>query len=149
MLPKQEFIGLLIGAARRKIKQSVSLRSEPHKLSTLQFWVLVALQSSPGLSLSQLAELQRMEMPNASRVVTSLVKRRLVKLKRDSADRRRAVLELTAGGQRMARKLQRPADLVRDAQVAGMTSEEVETLCALLHRVIDNLEKLDAASEQV
>ena len=149
MLVQQEYIGLLIGAARRKIKQSVSLRSEPHKLSTLQFWVLVALQSSPGLSLSQLAELQRMEMPNASRVVTSLVKRRLVKLKRDSADRRRAVLELTAGGQRMARKLQRPADLVRDAQVAGMTSEEVETLCALLHRVIDNLEKLDAASEQV
>jgi DNA-binding MarR family transcriptional regulator len=145
MLPKQEYVGLLIGAARRRVKQSITVRAEPHNLSSLQFWVLVVLAASPGLTLGGLAEQQRMEMANASRVVSSLVKRRLIKLRRDPDDRRRARLELTAGGALLARKLQRSADDVRGAVVAGMTAEEVETLRALLRRVIKNLDTLDAA----
>ena len=56
------------------------------------------------------------------------------------------MLELTASGQQMARKLQRSAERVRDAQIAGMTDQEVETLRTLLLRVISNLEELDAST---
>ncbi len=142
MLPKQEYVGVLIGAARRRVKQLVSARAEPHNLSSLQFWVLVSLEQQPNLSLGELAERQRLEMPNASRVVASLIKRRLIKLKRDPVDRRRAQLELTQSGVALARKLQRAADEVRGAVVAGMSPEEVETLRTLLLRVIGNLESL-------
>jgi len=145
MLPKQEYVGLLIGAARRRIKQSVTARAEPQGLSSLQFWVLVLLHNSPGLSLGELAEKQRLEVPNASRVVGSLVKRRMVRLKRDPADRRRAQLELTPNGLALARKLQKAADDVRGAVVAGMSAEEVETFRSLLRRVLDNLEQLDSS----
>jgi len=145
MLPKQEYVGLLIGAARRRVKQSVTARAELHNLSSLQFWALVALDANPGLSLGELAERQRMEMPNASRVVASLVKRRMIKLTRDPGDRRRAMLELTAAGSAMARKLQKSADDVRGAVVAGMTPDEIEGFRSLLLRVIENLEQLDSA----
>jgi len=145
MLPKQEYVGLLIGAARRRVKQSVTIRAEPHGLSTLQFWVLVTLNANPGISLSELAERQRLEMPNASRVVASLVKRRMARLKRDPHDRRRAQLELTPAGVAMARKLESAADEIRAAVVAGMSAAEIETLRGLLRRVIGNLEQLDAA----
>ena len=145
MLPKQEYVGLLIGAARRRVKQSVTSRAELHNLSSLQFWALVALDANPGLSLGELAERQRMEMPNASRVVTSLVKRRMIKLTRDPSDRRRAKLELTAAGSAMARKLQKSADEVRAAVVEGMTPDEIDGFRSLLLRVIENLEQLDSA----
>ncbi len=129
------------------MKQLVAARAEPHNLSSLQFWVLVSLDQHPGLSLGELAERQRLEMPNASRVVASLVKRRLIKLKRDPGDRRRAQLELTQSGVALSRKLQRAADEVRSAVVAGMSPEEVESLRALLLRVIGNLESLGVEND--
>jgi DNA-binding MarR family transcriptional regulator len=146
MLPKQEYVGVLIGAARRRVKQSITARAAPHNLSSLQFWILVVLHDNPCLSLGELAERQRMEMPNTSRVVASLVKRRMIKLKRDPNDRRKAQLELTAAGTAMARKLQKAADDVRSAVTSGMTPEEVESLRGLLRRVLVNLDELDAAA---
>jgi DNA-binding MarR family transcriptional regulator len=145
MLPKQEYVGLLIGQARRRIKQAVTTRAAPHNLSSLQFWVLVALHTHAGLSLGEVAELQRLEMPNASRVVASLVQRKLVKLKRDPSDRRRTLFELTAGGTQLARKLQKSADDVRGAVVAGLSPEEVDQFRTLLRRVVESLEQLDLA----
>jgi len=51
----EEPIGLLIAAARHRIKQAVGSRVRPYDLTTQQFWVLVAIYERPGFSLGELA----------------------------------------------------------------------------------------------
>jgi DNA-binding MarR family transcriptional regulator len=140
MLEQQEYIGLLIGAARRRLKQAVLTRLVPHRLSTQQFWILLAIRDLPGASLGAVAERQRLDLPTASRVVTSLCERGLVLLERSLDDRRRASVKLTTKGEALTRKLQPIADSARAAVVQGLSAAEQETLRKLLRRVIANLD---------
>ena len=148
MLANQEYVGLLIDAARRRLKLAVLAALEPFELSTQQFWVLLAVRVLPGGSLGAVAERQRMDLPSASRIVTSLVERGLVLLERSLEDRRRASVRLTAKGEALARKLQPVADEVRAAVVSGFSAEEQEVLRGLLRRVIENLEAREQKSLQ-
>ena len=52
---EHEHIGLLIGTARRRIKQALGSRVRHYGLTPRQFWILVALYEHPGLSLRELA----------------------------------------------------------------------------------------------
>ena len=140
MLEQQEYIGLLIGAARRRLKQAVIAHLVPHRLSTQQFWILLAIRDLPGASLGAVAERQRLDLPTASRVVTSLCERDLVVLERSLDDRRRASVKLTAKGETLTRKLQPIADSTRGAVVQGLSNGEQETLRKLLRKVITNLD---------
>ena len=146
MLPRQEYLGLLIGAARRRLKQAVLERLGPYRLSTQQFWVLLAIGELPGASLGAVAERQRLDLPTASRVVTTLVRRRLALLERSADDRRRASVRLTAEGEQLARKVHSIADGVRGAAVQGLSAAEQETLRALLKKVIANLDAFSEAA---
>jgi DNA-binding MarR family transcriptional regulator len=134
MLAQQEYIGLLIGAARRRLKQAVMRRIEPHGLAAPQFWLLLAIRELPGASLGALAERQRLELSSASKMITGLAERGLVSLERPSQDRRRLSAALTPKGAALARKLQPVADEVRSAVVAGLTPAEQEALRRLLRR---------------
>ena len=140
MLEQQEYIGLLIGAARSRLKQSVLAHLVPHRLSTQQFWILLAIRDLPGASLGAVAERQRLDLPTASRVVQSLCERGYAVLERSLDDRRRASVKLTSKGEALARKLQPIADGARSAVVAGLTPAEQEALRKLLRRVIVNLD---------
>ena len=148
MLANQEYVGLLIGAARRRLKQAVLAALEPFGLSTQQFWVLLAVRSLPGGSLGAVAERQRIDLPSASRIVTGLCERGLVLLERSLEDRRRASVRLTVKGEQLARKLQPVADEVRAAVVDGLSPEEQESLRSLLRRVIKNLEERERRAAQ-
>jgi DNA-binding MarR family transcriptional regulator len=143
MLRRQEYPGLLIAVARRRIKQAVLARAARHGLSLQQFWVLVALQEREGPSQGELAAALRMDAPTASRVVAALVRRRLVRTEVDALDRRRTHVLLTRTGIELARALTRSADEIRGALVHGMTAAEVEVLRVGLQRVITNMERLD------
>ncbi len=142
MLSKQENVGLLVDAVVRKTRHAIIRRARPHQVSPQQFWVLLELATNSGLMLTQLAELHGLLMANASRAVSGLVARKLVKIQPDPIDRRKGHLELTASGTALARKLQREADEVRAAAEAGLDTEDAERLRALLHRVIANLDQL-------
>ena len=63
-----------------------------------QLGVLVMLVNGPQ-DLSALAERLQVSLPTVSRMVASLVDRGWVRRRRDPADRRRVVVELTASGQ--------------------------------------------------
>jgi len=142
MLSKQDYLGLLIDTALRKVKHIIALRARPHRISAQQFWVLIELAGDSGLHLTELAERHGMQMANASRVVGGLIERKLVKVQRDPADRRKGHLELTASGTALARKLQREAELLSGAAESGMNAEEAARLRALLRRMIENLDQL-------
>jgi DNA-binding MarR family transcriptional regulator len=149
-LQRQEYPGLLIGAARRRIRQAITARVRAHGLSSQQFWVLVSIQTHPGSSLTELANRQRLDQPTASRVVLALTKRKLVRAAGHPEDRRRLQLWITPSGASLARKLVAIAEEVRSAVVEGMSPEELEALRAGLRKVIENMERFEqrhAASE--
>jgi DNA-binding MarR family transcriptional regulator len=136
-----EYVGMLIAAARRRIKQSVLARAAEHGLTVQQFWFLVALRERPGISQAELAERVRADAPTVSRVVTALTRRRLVRAEPDPRDRRRASLRLTPAGERLGDLATATAREIREAIVAGMSEAELDALRGGLRRVIDNVER--------
>ncbi len=145
-MPTQEPIGLLVAVVRRRIKQTVSTMVRDHDLSPQQFWTLVAIARHEGVSLSELAELQRMDQPTACRVVAALARRRLVHSGADPADRRRSRLVLTPSGRSLAEQLAPVAAAIRSAVEAGLSPTERAAVVAGLRKVIANLETSQAGS---
>jgi MarR family transcriptional regulator for hemolysin len=138
----QPYPGLLIAAARRRIKQAVLARIADRQLTVQQFWTIVALDEHPGSSQSEIAARVRSDAPAVSRALASLLERGLVRADPDPADRRRTCVVLTAAGKRLARQLAPVAREIRDAVVQGMTPAEVASLTAALQRIVDNLDRL-------
>ena len=143
---EQEPIARLIGATRRRIKQAVGRRLRHQGLSPQQFFVLVNMDE--GLSLRDLAGRLHMDEPTASRVVSALTRRRLVRTESHPEDRRRRRLALTAAGQDLAYKVQPIADELRRAVEAGFSAAEKDLLRSLLARVMENMGRLERASPE-
>ncbi len=140
----QEYVGLLIAAARSRIKQAVLARVAEHGLTVPQFWILIRLAEQPGVSQAALAERCRADAPTISRTLSTLARRRLVRADLDPADRRRSRVTLTASGERLAGRLAGVATQIRATVEAGMTQAQVAALQDGLRRVIANLDRLAA-----
>jgi DNA-binding MarR family transcriptional regulator len=138
-LPKQEYPGILIGVARRGIRQAVTAQARRFGLASQQFWALVAVYSFPGMTLSELVERQRFDPPTASRVVTALVRKKLLETRGDAEDRRRMRIWLAPKGETLGPKLHAIALEVRAAIVADMSEDELAALRAGLRKVIANM----------
>ncbi len=140
----QEHVGLLIAAARRRIKQAVIARIAEHRLTVPQFWILIALAEHPGIPQTMLAEQIRSDPPTVSRTLTALIERRLARAELDPDDRRRTRVSLTPAGERLAAELSTVATEIRAAIVEGMTEEETVALRHGLRRVVANLDRLES-----
>ena len=138
---EHEPVGLLIGAARRRIKQAVFARVRRHRLSPQQFWFLIAILELEGLSMRELGQRARVDPPTTSRIVTALVARGLLRVEADPRDRRRARLRLTPKGRGLAEQVHPIAAEIRGSVEEGLTPREGEALRSLLHRVIANLDR--------
>lgn len=138
----KEPVGLLIAAARQRMKRAVHDRVAPHGLTPQQFWVLVNIDEMEGPSLGEIAARLRLDAPTASRAVTQLLRRKLVKAEGDRGDRRRLRLCLTPLGRERIGLLRALAAELRSADVHGLTREEEETLRRLLRKMIANLDVL-------
>jgi len=140
-MDRDEPVGLLIGAARRRIKQALGSHARRYHLTTQQFWVLVTIYEHPGFSLGELAAHLRMDKPTASRLVFTLVKRQLVQVRGDVADRRRACLYLELAGTAVGRELRELATAVRAAVVRGFSAAELMALRTSLRKIITNMDR--------
>ncbi len=147
-MPVPPYPGLLIAAARRRIKRAVLDRVAEWRLTPQQFWMLVAIQETPGISQVEIAARTRAEAPDVSRALSALADRGLVRSETDPDDRRRTRIRLTRAGARTAKELAPVARSLRDAIVAGMSREEIDALCGALRRVVANLDALDGAEER-
>jgi MarR family transcriptional regulator, organic hydroperoxide resistance regulator len=122
------------------------MRVRDLKLSTQQFWLLVALCERKGASLADILAALPMDQPTASRVVAAVCRRKLVCIEYDPKDRRRRLMTLTAKGQEFAARCLTVAAQVREAIVAGFSPEEIATFRGWLRRIVENLDELDRTS---
>jgi DNA-binding MarR family transcriptional regulator len=137
----EEPVGLLIGTVRSRIRQAVGSRVQRYHLSSQQFWILVAIYEHPGFSLGELAAHLHMDTPTASRLVFALMKRKLIEVRDDAADRRRACLHLDARGSALAAELHELATTLRAAVVQGLSRTQLATLRSLLRKIVANMDE--------
>lgn len=142
-MPEQPYPGLLIAAARRRIKQAVQARVADRQLTAQQFWMIVAVGEHPGISQAEIAARVRADPPTVSRALAALIARGLLRTEPDPGDRRRTSVSLAPAGRRLARELAPVAREIRQAVVEGMSAAEIEALCAALRRTIANLDRLE------
>jgi len=97
--------------------------------------VALTLLSDHGpLSQQALAETLRLDPSNVVGLLNELEERALIVRRRDPADRRRHIVELSTAGARELRKAEDRLLCVEDDLLAGLTREERATLHALLTR---------------
>lgn len=142
---KQPYVGLLIGACRRRIKQLVGIRAQRFGLTAQQFWVVMSISEEPGVSLGEVARARRMDDPTASRIVGALLERDLVKPIMNPEDRRRLKLHLTKAGRALAKKLSPIADEIHKAELRGFTRADEAELRRLLLKMMANMDALAEA----
>jgi DNA-binding MarR family transcriptional regulator len=142
MLREQESMGLLIGAARRTLKQAVLRKARPLRLTPPQFWFLNGAHEMPNATLGEIARSQQLDPPTASRLADSLAGRGYLRFSADPRDRRALRVSLTAAGAKVASRIAPLAAAVRGAVVQGMTAGEQSALRRALRKVIRNLEEL-------
>ncbi|HVI74299.1 MAG TPA: MarR family transcriptional regulator [Anaeromyxobacteraceae bacterium] len=140
----QEYLGLLIAAARSRIKQVVLAQVAQFGLAPQQFWMLTALREMPGMSQADLAERVRADAPTVSRTLGALLERGLVRSDPDPEDRRRSRVFLTAAGEQLASEVAAVAADVRAAVVDGMSAAEEAAVRRGLKRILDNLDRYAA-----
>lgn len=127
--------GHLIRRAQQKAVAKFMEACAAHDLTPVQCAALAAVDDSPGLTASELAERIAFDRSTVGDVVDRLVRKRLLRRRADPRDRRVRRLYLTDEGRAV---LERALPDVLDAQRAilePLTAEEAELLVRLLRRL--------------
>jgi DNA-binding MarR family transcriptional regulator len=106
-----------------------------HELNGSEFAVLMLLGAAPGIAQGVLAEHLGVDARNLVPILDGLESRRLVERTASPSDRRRRLIQLTTGGRRLLRRLQRTGEEVEREFLAPLTTEEREALRALLMKL--------------
>jgi DNA-binding MarR family transcriptional regulator len=112
---------------------SYAQRCRELSLSTAHLYLLSLLEAHGPMTMSQLAELLDVALPNATGLVDRVRERGLVDRRRDESDRRVVLVRLSDEGKEVLRQL----GLVRRRQLAlalqGMTSDQRAQLFESIH----------------
>ena len=121
---------------------------EPSGLTNAQWVPLLKLSMGSASTVAELARGCQLDTGGMTRLLDRLETKGLVRRVRSSEDRRVVNLELTDEGRVAAKTI--PAILcgVQNAHMRGFTPQEWQTLKALLRRILDNAQKIQAAREE-
>ena len=125
----------VVRGARRRIEEAVA----PTGLRLNEVLALVRLRERGPSAQQALVELMCVDATNLVAVLNSLEDAGLVERRRDRSDRRRAIVALTAPGERLLADVDRAFRHVDDEILAGLTQTERETLTALLSDVAGHM----------
>jgi DNA-binding MarR family transcriptional regulator len=116
-------------------------------VTSAQWRLLLRLAREPGLKQVELAERLDVEPITACRIVDRLEDAGLVERKRDPDDRRAWRLVLTAKAAPILEKLRLLAEEMSAEAFAGLSSDEVENMRAVLARVRENVSRAENAQK--
>jgi MarR family transcriptional regulator, lower aerobic nicotinate degradation pathway regulator len=128
-------IAQLARGTRRRIEQAVA----PTGLRPRELLALEHLRERGPSPQTTLVELVGVDATNLVAVLNGLEDSGLIERRRDRADRRRAIVELTPKGDQLLTDLDRALCLVDDEVLAPLTPEERKTLNELLSRAVGHI----------
>jgi DNA-binding MarR family transcriptional regulator len=123
-------IALLARGTRRRIEEAIA----PTGLRPTELLVLQHLRDRGPSPQQALADLIGIDATNLVAVLNSLEDHSLIERNRDRADRRRAIIMLSDQGERVLCELDKALLHIDDLVLASLTSDERQTLHALLSR---------------
>jgi DNA-binding MarR family transcriptional regulator len=128
-------IAQLARGMRRRIEQTVApLGLRPRELAALQH-----LRERGPSPQNSLVELLGVDATNLVAILNSLEDAGLIRRRRDRADRRRAIVELSPDGEKLLADLDRALQRVDNEVFATLTSSQRETLNALLAQAVEHI----------
>lgn len=135
-------LGPALGWAAKLSKANMDARVSRYDVTPAQTHVLLYLQQHGGrVPQHELAEFLRVKPSTVNGVLDRMEEKGLVRRSVSGSDARRRFITLTEKGAEQQALFQQSFLDVEAAMVRGFTQEELETLCALLDRVIQNLKE--------
>lgn len=136
-----------IGETAHALRRAFDRRASGLGVTRAQWRVLVKVSRKPGLRQVEIADMLDIEPITLCRIIDRLEESGLIARRRDPADRRAWLLDLTPKAEPLITKLRAIAnELVRQA-FAGLDDEEVTRLRAMLAKVRENVAVRDPAKK--
>ncbi len=132
-------IGYLARVVFRSFSRLLERRTLTHDVSAGQWRFLRQLWREDGITQRELSERVGMREPTTVVALKGLEKAGLITRKKTAEDRRKTFIYLTPHAKKLELILAPMNAEIHEIATNGMTDEEVETLQALMRRVIDNL----------
>ena len=110
-----------------------------HGLSIDMWRVLAALSNNGGQRQVDLADMTSIDVSTMSRLVSRLVRNRLVTRSRSATSNREVVVALSPKGRALVRRLIPIANALERKASAGLTAKELAVVRRLLTRMYENL----------
>jgi len=133
--PSSLLIAQLARGTRRRIEEAVApLGLRPRELLALQH-----LRERGPSAQQTLVESLGIDATNLVGVLNSLEDADLIRRRRDRADRRRAIIELSTKGEQVLAKLDRALREIDDEMLATLTASQREALSGLLAQAVENI----------
>jgi len=133
--PSSLLIAQLARGTRRRVEQAVA----PTGLRPRELLALQHLRERGPSAQQTLAELIGVDATNLVAVLNSLEDSGLIERRRDRADRRRAIIALSASGERVLADLDLAMRQLDDEIFAVLTPAERDTFNALLAKAISHI----------
>jgi DNA-binding MarR family transcriptional regulator len=128
-------LGLLIKAGQRDFEKRANDAMRPLGLTGAQADALTVIRQAGPLSLKELGELLIAEAGHPSRLVDRLVEAGLVERTPAEDDRRRIVLELTAKGRRVEKRVEAARQEMLETGRLLIGERDLEPVLALLREL--------------
>lgn len=135
----RDTLGFILCHADLKMKNNLLQKIKSFEITTEQWMILNRLFEEPGINQKELSERTLKDQGSLTRTLDRMENKGLVKRQINPTDRRSFLIYLTNEGYALRNRIVPIAvECIEDA-VKGFTEEEVDTLVALLKKLILNL----------
>ncbi|MCL6537444.1 MAG: MarR family transcriptional regulator [Acidothermus sp.] len=135
-LPLARRVGFLSHKLAQLLLSLFEAKLSPLKLTTRTYFILSAVDRDPPLSQQELARILGIDPTTIVTLVDDLERVGYLKRARNSADRRRYDLRLTALGRRTLTSAHRAADAAEEEFFAPLNRQELSKYVALVQQVL-------------
>ena len=136
----EQSLGYQIRYAYRIFVRALAIELGPHRITTGQWSALRVLWQEDGLSQVELAQRMMVEKASLTAVLKAMAADGLITRVRNTDDRRKVNIYLTATGRRLKSKILPLIGKINKRAMRRLSSAEVQQLRRLLARVMVNLQ---------
>lgn len=130
-----------IGMIARALDSISNIEFKDLDLTRGQYLYLVRIYENPGIIQEKLAEMIKVDRTTAARPIKKLEMQGFIQKLPDEQNKKIKKLFPTEKGKKVYPLLRREGEHSTEVALSGFTSEEKETISALLHRVRKNIER--------
>lgn len=138
-LPFNESLGYQVRVTHRLIQKYLQQKIEPYGVTLGMWYFLRALWNEDGLTQKELSLIVGTMEPTTLSAIKAMEQGGLVKRNRNSDDKRKINIFLTARGQQLKDELMPIAKEVVDAAASGFTEREIQMLMQFLGAIQANM----------